>query len=114
MATKKMTKEVIAFGLPRNTAAALAYVFSWISGLVFLMVEKNNAYVRFHAMQSLMFFGALTVIVMIPVVGWLLSPFAMIVGFVGWLMSVYKAYNGEEFELPVVGKFARQQLAKMK
>jgi len=70
--------------------------------------------VRFHAMQSLVFFAALTVISFVPVIGWLLRPIVKIVGFIVWLMSVYKAYNGEDLELPVAGKFAKQQLKKMK
>lgn len=122
MATKKVTKKVatkkvkkaIVFGLSENSAAALAYVFGWVSGLVFVLAEKDNARVRFHAMQSLLFFAGLTIISFVPVFGWILSPFVMIVGLIGWLTSVYKAYNGEDFELPVVGKMAREQLKKMK
>ncbi|MEA3355164.1 MAG: DUF4870 domain-containing protein [Patescibacteria group bacterium] len=113
MATKKVATQV-AFGLPVNTASALCYVFGWVSGLVFLLSEKKNAKVRFHAMQSLMFFAGLTIISFVPVIGWLLSPFVMIVGFIFWIMSVYKAYNGEDFKLPIVAKFAKQQLKKMK
>ena len=110
----KASAKAVAFGLPVNTAAALCYALGWVSGLVFLLAEKQDAKIRYHAMQSLMFFGGLTVISFVPIVGWLLSPFVMIVGFVVWLMSIYKAYNGEEFELPVVGKLARKQLSKMK
>jgi len=112
MVAKK--EELVVFGLPQNTAAALAYVLGWLTGLVFLLVEKKNGFVRFHAMQSLMFFAALTVASFVPVIGWLLSPLLMIVGFIAWLVSIYKAYNGEEFELPVAGKLARKQLAKLK
>ena len=114
MAIKKTLKSKVAFDLPVNTASALCYILGWISGLIFLMVEKKNAKVRFHAMQSMMFFGGLTLLSFVPVIGWMLSPFVMIAGFVVWLMSVYKAYNGEDFELPVVGKLAKDQLKKMK
>ena len=118
MATKKVVKKeavkAVAFGLTVNTASALCYVFGWVSGLVFLLAEKDNKTIRFHAMQSLMFFAGLTVIGFVPAIGWLLSPFVMIAGFIFWLMSVYKAYNGEMFELPVVGKMAKKQLEKMK
>ena len=119
MATKskkvvKKTEEVVAFGLSKNSASALAYVFGWVSGLVFLLAEKKNAQVKFHAMQSLMFFAGLTLISFVPVIGWLLSPLVWIAGLIGWLMSIYKAYNGEDFSLPVVGKLAKQQLKKMK
>lgn len=112
MVAKK--EELVAFGLPQNTAAALTYVLGWLTGLVFLLVEKKNGFVRFHAMQSLMFFAALTVATFVPVIGWLLSPLLMIVGFIAWLAAIYKAYNGEEFELPIAGKLAKKQLAKMK
>ncbi|MCX6816424.1 MAG: DUF4870 domain-containing protein [Candidatus Beckwithbacteria bacterium] len=108
------TTKKIAFGLEEKTAGALAYVLGWVSGLVFLLAEKDNKFVRFHAMQALMFFAAMTVLSFVPVIGWLLSPFVLIVSFVVWLLAIYKAYNGQEFELPVVGKLARKQLAKMK
>lgn len=104
----------IAFGLEEKVACALTYVLGWVTGLVFLLAEKENAKVRFHAMQSLMFFGGMTIISFVPVIGWLLSPLVMIVVFIVWLMSIYKAYNGEEFELPMVGKLAKKQLARMK
>ncbi len=112
MVAKK--EELVVFGLPQNTAGALAYVLGWLTGLVFLLSEKKNGFVRFHAMQSLMFFATLTVASFVPVIGWLLSPLLMIVGFIAWLVCVYKAYNGEEFELPIAGKLAKKQLAKMK
>ena len=101
-------------GLSRNTAAALCYAAGWISGLIFLLVEKKDEFVRFHAMQSVITFGGLTVLAMVPVVGWILSPFAMIAGFILWLVLIVKAYQGENFELPYIGKFAKKQLGKMK
>ena len=36
-----------------------------------LLAEKNNAKVRFHAMQSIMFFGGLTLLSFVPVIGWI-------------------------------------------
>ncbi|MDZ7586146.1 MAG: DUF4870 domain-containing protein [Patescibacteria group bacterium] len=107
--TKKIT-----FGLEEKTASALCYVLGWVTGLVFLLAEKENKKVRFHAMQSLLFFAGMMVMSLVPVIGWLLWPLIMIVSFIVWLMSIYKAYNGEEFELPVAGKMAKKQLAKMK
>lgn len=103
-----------AFGLEEKTAGALCYALGWVTGLLFLLAEKENKTVRFHAMQSLMFFGGMMVIGLVPVIGWLLWPLIMIFSFIVWLMSIYKAYNGEEFELPIVGKLAKKQLAKMK
>ncbi len=100
-------------GLPKNTAAALSYVLGWLTGIVFLLIEKDP-FVRFHAMQSIVVFGALTIIALLPVVGWVLSPLVMIVGFVLWLVLIYKAYQGEEFSLPVVGDWAKKLLGKIK
>lgn len=108
-----MAKEGKGTGLPRNTAAALCYLLWWITGLVFLLVEKEDKFVRFHAMQSVITFGILTVAALAPVIGWLLSPLIMIGGFVLWLVLIVKAYQGEEYELPVVGKLARQWLEKI-
>jgi uncharacterized membrane protein len=100
-------------GLPKNTAAALSYVLGWLTGIVFLLIEKDP-FVRFHAMQSIITFVLLTILAMVPVVGWILSPLVMIVGFILWLVLIYKAYQGEEFKLPVIGDFAKKQLGRMK
>lgn len=108
-----MAGEKKSLGLPRNTAAALSYVLGWLTGLVFLLIEKDP-FVRFHATQSIVTFGLLTILAMIPVIGWVLSPFVMIVGFVLWLVLIYKAYQGEEFKLPLVGKLADKLLGKIK
>jgi len=100
-------------GLPKNTAAALSYVLGWLTGIVFLLVEKDH-FVRFHAMQSIIVFGFLTLLSFVPVVGWVLSPLIMIIAFALWLLLIYKAYQGEEFKLPWVGDFAKQMLGKIK
>lgn len=108
-----MAVEKKGTGLPKNTAAALAYVLGWLTGIVFLMIEKDS-FVRFHAMQSIITFGILTILALLPVVGWILSPLVMIVGFVLWLVLIYKAYQGEKFKLPVIGDFAEKQLGRIK
>lgn len=107
MAEKKGT------GLSKNVAGALCYLLGWITGLVFLLIEKEDKFVRFHAMQSVVTFGILTVASFAPLVGWILSPFIAIIGLVLWLVLLVKAYQGEEFELPVVGKLARQCLGRI-
>ena len=108
MATTK-----VGTGLPKNTAAALSYVLGWLTGIVFLLIEKEP-FVRFHAMQSIVTFGILTILSLVPVIGWILSPLVMIVGFALWLVLIYKAYQGEEFKLPLIGDWAKQLLGKMK
>ena len=99
-------------GLPTNTAAALSYVLGWLTGIVFLLIEKDP-FVRFHAMQSIITFGLLTVLTFVPIIGWMLSPFLAIIGFVLWLVLIFKAYQGEEFKLPVIGDFAKKQVSKL-
>ena len=106
-------EEKTKIGLPRNTTAALSYVLGWLTGIVILLLEKDP-FVRFHAMQSVITFGALTILAMIPFIGWVLSPLVMIIGFVLWLVLIFKAYQGEEFKLPVIGEFAKKQLEKIK
>ena len=110
---KFMAEEKKGTGLPKNTAAALSYVLGWLTGIVFLLIEKDP-FVRFHAMQSIITFGVLTIFSFVPVIGWILSPLIMIAGFVLWLVLIFKAYQGEEFKLPIVGEFAKKQLSKIK
>lgn len=102
-------------GLDRNLAAALTYLAGFITGIVFLIVEKNSRFVRFHAMQSTVFFIAVLiasiVINSIPLLGtflyaFLLFPAVLIV----WLVLMFKAYSGEMFKLPVAGDFAEKQI----
>ena len=100
-------------GLPRNTTAALSYVLFWLTGIVILLLEKDP-FIRFHAMQSVVTFGILTILVMVPFIGWVRSPLVMIVSFALWLVLIFKAYQGEEFKLPVIGDFAKKQLEKIK
>jgi uncharacterized membrane protein len=108
---KKMAETKI--GLPKNTTAALSYVLGWLTGIVILLLEKDP-FIRFHAMQSVVTFGILTILAMVPFIGWVLSPLLMIVSFVLWLVLIFKAYQGEEFKLPVIGDFAKKQLEKIK
>lgn len=100
-------------GLPVNTLAALSYVFGWLSGVIIFLIEKDS-YVRFHAMQSIITFGILSVVMMVPIIGWMLSPLLMILAFVLWVLLIIKAYQGEKYKLPVVGDFAQKQAEKIK
>ena len=112
MATKSSSssKTKTVTGLPVNTEAALTYLFGWITGLIFLLLEKDNKKIRFHAMQSIIVFGVCTLATMIPVVGWMLSPIVWLAAFILWLVLIIKAYQGEDFVVPVLGEFAKKQL----
>ena len=101
---------------------ALAYLAGPVTGIVLLMIEKKNAFVRFHAMQSTIVFGSFLVLNIIlglvPVIGWfvalVISPLLAIVCFVLWLVLMWKAYNGMKYKVPYFGEIAEKQLAKMK
>lgn len=101
-------------GLKKETAAALAYVLGPVTGVLFLIISGKDAYVKFHAMQSIVVFVVLFVLQWILGLTLVLLPLVPLVGiasFVLWLVLIYKAWQGEEWEVPVVGKIARN-LAK--
>lgn len=112
-----------SMGLEANIAGLLCYVLGWITGLVFYLLEKENKFVRFHAMQSIVSFGALTVVGIvfsvlsaIPFIGilfWLLDILLSLLVVVLWVVLMVKAYQGQTYKLPVAGNFAEQQLAKL-
>ncbi|UCG35543.1 MAG: DUF4870 domain-containing protein [Candidatus Omnitrophota bacterium] len=107
MAEKDLGKS--STGMQPNVAALLSYLFGWITGLIFFLVEKENKFVRFHALQSLIVFATLNIIVMIPVIGWVLAPIVGVLGLVLWIILMIKAYHGEKFKLPVAGDIAEKK-----
>ena len=104
-----------ASGLDPNVAAALSYGLGWITGVGFLLTERENRFVRFHAMQSTIVFGALSLLCLLLqsllFLGVLLAVFIVIpVSAVLWLLLMFKAYNGEHFKLPIAGDIAERQI----
>lgn len=100
----------IETGLDKNTSAALSYLLGPITGVIFLVISKDS-YVRFHAMQSIVVFGVLVVIQTVlgfTIILLQLVPLLTILIFVLWLLLIYKAWMGEEWEVPVLGKYARR------
>jgi uncharacterized membrane protein len=105
-----------ALGIDENIEGLLCYVLGWITGIVFLVLEKENKFVRFHAMQSLatflVLFIILVIIGMIPFIGWVISILISIFMLILWLFLMYKAFKGERYKLPIVGEFAEKQISK--
>jgi len=101
-------------GLDQNLAAALAYVLGALSGVVFLLVEPENRYVRFHAFQSTFTFLAVAVLLLIvmglPFIGWLLWVPSFLAVTALWAFLMFKALNGQWYKLPFIGEWAEQQL----
>ncbi len=111
-----MEKRKTSLGLDENIEGCLCYVLGWITGIVFLVLEKENKFVKFHAMQSLVTFLVLfvvsLVIGMIPFVGVIISPLIGLLGLILWILLMYTAFKGERFKLPIVGDFAEKQISK--
>lgn len=105
-----------SLGLAENIESLLCYVLGFVTGIVFLILEKENKTVKFHALQSTITFLALFVVGWIlgriPILGWLLNTLISLLELVLWIVLMVKAYKGEMFKLPVVGDIAEQQTNK--
>jgi uncharacterized membrane protein len=108
-------------GLDANVAALLAYLFSWVSGLIFLVVEKENRFVRFHAMQSVLlgaaamlcFFGLSVITSVMAFMSLTLATIFSLLGsliglafFAITIVCMIKAYQSQQFRLPIIGDIA--------
>lgn len=89
----------------------LAYLLGFISGLVLYLISQDK-YIRFHAMQSIIFSLGCSVLFMIigyiPVIG-MLTPILWLGWAVVWIILMIKTYQGEKYKLPVIGDFAEQK-----
>jgi len=100
-------------GLDANVAGLLCYVLGWISGLVFILIEKDSKFVRFHAIQSIIVFGTITIVSIvlgwIPFIGTVLSGLLGLLALVLWIILMIKAYQKSMFKLPWAGDLAEKQ-----
>lgn len=103
-------------GLSANVAGLLCYVGFWVSGIVFLVIEKKSKFVKFHAWQSIMTFGVLTVASLvlgwIPIIGLVFDWIIGILGLVLWIVLMIQAGTGKMWKLPWVGNWAERQASK--
>jgi uncharacterized membrane protein len=107
-------KQTSSTGLDENVAGFLCYLFGFITGIVFLAVEKKSRFVKFHAMQSTITFLSLFVITII--IGWILIIGLLvypiwILSLILWLILMIKALRGERYSLPIVGNIAEGKSA---
>jgi uncharacterized membrane protein len=102
-----------SMGMEENVASLLCYVLGWITGIIFFLVEKENKTVRFHAMQSIVVFGAITIMSIalgwIPLLGYIISGLLGIIALGLWIFLMIKAYQGEKYKLPIAGDIAEKQ-----
>lgn len=98
-------------GLDRNVAGALAYVLGLITGILFLVLEpySKDPFIRFHAYQSIFFNIAAILISVVfgimPIIN-ILAPFGLLAV---WIILMIKAYQGQQWKLPVIGDLAAKQ-----
>jgi len=117
-----------SMGMDANVAAGLSYLFSIVGGLIFYFGEKQNRFVRFHAMQSILFnaFWIVLFIVLFTVQSFLYATVILIpVRFVFtcltillplallavWIVLMVYAFQGKYFKLPVLGDYAEKYAA---
>jgi uncharacterized membrane protein len=117
-------------GLDSNIAGLLCYLFGWVSGLIFFLIEKEDKFVRFHALQSLLLSGVLIageiifsvlgfifgIIKIIGLIMGIILGLASIVLWIGFfiisIIAMIKAYQGEKFKLPIIGDIAEKNVDK--
>jgi len=127
-------------GLDPKVAAALSYI--WIVGLIFFFIEKENRFVRFHALQSIIFGIANSVLMTVLAILAVILTFAFGIGgamvgggigtvigllvwliwllfwaialalFIGLIFAAIKAYQGVKFKLPIIGNMAEKMVDK--
>lgn len=94
----------------------LCYFLGFATGILFLISEKDNMVVRFHAMQSTITFGALYLAMLflyeLPVVGGLILICLRIVAVLLWVFLMIKAYRQEVYKLPYIGNLSEKQIGK--
>jgi uncharacterized membrane protein len=112
-ASPKSTKS--STGLQTNIAGLLCYLGAWVAGIIFLIIEKEDKIVRFHAGQSILLFGCATILlIIVGIIGifvnfmWILSSLVWLiwVGLMIYLMIM--TYQGKMIELPVIGQYAKK------
>ena len=102
-------------GMAENVASGLSYVLTWLTGLIFFLVDKRPE-VRFHAMQSIAYGVIWTLIAVIR--PYMPGPIGALLGivlfafFVGWIVLMIQGFQGKHFKLPVIGDFAEQQAGR--
>lgn len=111
---RETKKAKTSLGLDENVEALLAYLLTWLTGIIFYLLEKESKFVKFHAMQSFIAFLILQVIGiffgLIPILGFFIAGIIGLVTIILWIVCMIKAYQGEWFKLPIVGEIVEKKL----
>ena len=116
-----MSKKSV-FDLDEKIAGLLSYALLFVSGIFFYVMERENKFVRFHALQSTVWFlalGAVNLVLRIlgglPLLGGLfvfVNGLVGLLGLVSWVYLMYMAYKGAEFKIPILGDVVWSQVNK--
>lgn len=117
-------------GLAENVAGGLSYVLGWLTGIIFLLIDKRPS-VRFHAAQSIVVFGGLHIIQIVCgyifgfgflfgghasmgtwAIAGLISSVIGLACLVLWILLMVKAFQGEKFRVPIAADFADKLAGK--
>ena len=119
-----MMDRMTTLGLNERLERVLAYAFGWLSGIILFFMEKNRN-VRWHAVQSMVTFGALSILMLaisilrgflsfIPLLGWLTSAgLGLLISVLWWVTIILwvwlmiMAFVKEDYRLPFIGNFVR-------
>ena len=106
-----------SIGLEQNIAGALCYLFGFITGIIFLLIEKENHFVKYHAIQSIVVWVILfilsIVLSVLPIIGWAIGLLITPLYLVLWGYMMWKAYQNTWFKLSISGDIAEKQLEKL-
>ena len=101
-------------GLEQNVASLLCYLLTWVTGIIFLIIEKENKVVRFHAVQSIAVFVPINILQIIfsfiPILGWIINILLWILEVILWIVLMMNAYRGKMIKIPIAGNFAEKQI----
>jgi uncharacterized membrane protein len=103
--------EKISPGARASRAGWLSYLGGWVTGLIFLLLKRENRFVRFHAIQSLIFFGTMSIATAIFSSIPFFDSIAAGLGFVSficWIVLMVKAARGKYYKLPIIGDYAEK------
>jgi len=112
---RQTVEDVSTTNLQPNVAGLLCYLGIWITGIIFLLIEQKNKFVRFHAIQSIIIFITLGIasafLSQIPLLGWFFGVIIGVLSFVLWVVLMVKAYQGELYKVPLAGDLAEKMSA---
>jgi uncharacterized membrane protein len=105
-----------SLGMRARSAGLLCYLFGWVTGLIFFLLERESRFVRFHAMQSILFFGILSIMEgvfsRLPLFGPIGGALGLVM-FIGWIVLMVKANRGQYYKLPLFGDLADRLIGQI-